>query len=86
MTATSANPIGVQIVQKAGLRDRIRKLAHRPPRVPTLIAIVMLPLLVSKIFPPGVGATPEAPAAARKELAGMGAMSRDEWITAVTFV
>ena len=46
----------------------------------------MLPLLVAKIFSPGVGATPEAPAAARKDLAGMGAMSRDEWITAVTFV
>ena len=30
---------------------------------------------------PGVGKTPEAPAAARKDLAGMGRMSRDEWIT-----
>ena len=45
----------------------------------------MLPLLVSKLFSPGVGATPEAPAAARKDLAGMGSMSRDEWITAVIF-
>jgi DASS family divalent anion:Na+ symporter len=33
-----------------------------------------------------VGKTPEAPAAARKDLAAMGAMSRDEWITAGTFV
>ncbi len=42
--------------------------------------------LVSKIFPPGIGATPEAPAAARKDLAAMGSMSRDEWITAAIFV
>jgi divalent anion:Na+ symporter, DASS family len=54
--------------------------------VPSLIAIGLLPLIVAKIFPPRVGKTPEAPAAARKELASMGSMSRDEWITAVTFV
>jgi len=46
----------------------------------------MLPVLVSKLFPPRVGATPEAPAAARAELARMGPLSRDEWITAVIFV
>src|SRR5678815_5536316 len=40
----------------------------------------------AKIFPPRVGKTPEAPAAARKELAAMGSLSRDEWITAGTFV
>jgi DASS family divalent anion:Na+ symporter len=45
----------------------------------------MLPLLVAKLFPPRVGATPEAPAAARADLAGMGPMSRDERITALTF-
>ena len=54
--------------------------------MPSLVAIGLLPLLVAKLFPPRVGKTPEAPAAARKELAGMGRMSRDEWITAVTFV
>jgi DASS family divalent anion:Na+ symporter len=53
--------------------------------VPTLLAIVMLPWLVSKLFPPGVGATPEAPAAARKDLAAMGSLSRDETITAAVF-
>jgi len=45
----------------------------------------MLPLLVAKLFPPRVGATPEAPAAARAELASMGKLSRDEWITAIVF-
>jgi DASS family divalent anion:Na+ symporter len=84
MTATSCNPIGVQIAEKAGLEISFTKWLL-VSSVPTLIAIVMLPLLVSKIFPPGVGATPEAPAAARKELAAMGTMSRDELITAATF-
>jgi DASS family divalent anion:Na+ symporter len=85
LTATSCNPIGVQIAQKVGVNISFGSWLLASS-VPTLIAILMLPLLVSKIFSPGVGATPEAPAAARKDLAGMGPMSRDEWITAATFV
>jgi divalent anion:Na+ symporter, DASS family len=85
MTATSANPVGVQIVQKAGLDITFGKWLLASV-VPSVIALGLLPLLVAKIFPPRVGKTPDAPAAARKELAGMGGMSREEWITAVTFV
>jgi DASS family divalent anion:Na+ symporter len=84
MTATSCNPIGVQMVQSAGLEIGFGKWLLASA-VPSLLAIVLLPLLVAKIFPPGVGKTPGAPAAARSELAGMGKMSRDEWITAGTF-
>ncbi len=84
LTATSANPIGVQIAQKAGLEFSFGSW-FLYSSVPTLAAIGMLPLLVAKLFPPGVGSTPEAPVAARKDLAAMGSMSRDEWITALTF-
>ena len=75
----------MQIVQQAGLEIDFGKWLLASA-VPSLIAIALLPLIVAKLFPPRVGKTPEAPAAARKELAGMGRMSRDEWITAVTFV
>jgi DASS family divalent anion:Na+ symporter len=85
MTATSANPIGVQIARQSGLEIGFGSWLLASC-VPALFAIGVLPLLVSKLFPPRVGATPEAPAAARAELAGMGPMSRNEWITAVTFV
>ena len=85
MTATSCNPIAVQIVQKAGLEINFGKW-FLASAVPSLIAIGLLPLIVAKIFPPRVGKTPEAPAAARRDLASMGSMSRDEWITAATFV
>ena len=85
LTATSCNPIGVQIAHKAGLEIGFGGWLFASS-VPTLTAILMLPLLVAKIFSPGVGATPDAPAAARKDLATMGSMSRDEWITAVTFI
>jgi len=85
MTATSANPIAVQIAEKAGLKIDFARW-FLASSVPSLIAIGLLPLIVAKIFPPGVGKTPEAPAAARRELAEMGKLSRDEWITAVTFI
>jgi DASS family divalent anion:Na+ symporter len=85
MTATSCNPIAVQIVQKAGLDINFGKW-FLASAVPSLIAIGLLPLIVAKIFPPRVGKTPEAPTAARRDLASMGSMSRDEWITAATFV
>jgi DASS family divalent anion:Na+ symporter len=54
--------------------------------VPTLFALALLPLLIYKVFPPEVKATPEAPEAARKALAAMGPLSLQEKIVAATFV
>lgn len=85
LTATSCNPIGAQIAKEAGVTLGFADW-FIAASVPTLVAIAALPLLVSRLFPPGVGATPEAPVAARRDLAGMGPMSRAEWITAITFV
>jgi len=84
LTATSGNPIAVQIAQKSGVEIGFGSWILASC-VPALIAIFMLPLLVLKLFPPGVGKTPEAPKAARAELAVMGRMSRDERITALVF-
>jgi len=85
MTATSANPIGVQIVRENGIEINFFKWVLTAS-VPALTAIVLLPWVVSKLFAPGVGKTPEAPVAARKALADLGPLSREEWITAVAFV
>src|SRR6187402_561988 len=51
MTATSANPIAVQIVEKAGLPIDFAKW-FLASSVPSLLAIILLPILVAKIFPP----------------------------------
>jgi divalent anion:Na+ symporter, DASS family len=84
MTATSVNPIGVQLVKEFGLQIGFGSW-FAAASVPALTAIVLLPRVVAWIFPPGVGATPDAPVAARKALASLGPMSRDERITAATF-
>ncbi len=84
MTATSANPLGVQIAKGFGVEIGFGKWLV-VAAVPALIAILLLPWLVARIFPPGIGQTPDAPVAARKELAALGPLKRDEWITAGIF-
>jgi DASS family divalent anion:Na+ symporter len=85
MTATSANPIGIQLVREFGLEIGFGKWLIAAS-VPALTALLIIPPLISRLFPPGVGETPDAPVAARKALAALGPLSRDEWITAVAFV
>jgi DASS family divalent anion:Na+ symporter len=85
MTATSANPIGIQIVREFGLEIGFGKWLVFAS-VPALTAILLLPRIVARLFPPGVGKTPDAPVAAKKALGELGPLSRDERITAVAFV
>jgi DASS family divalent anion:Na+ symporter len=84
MTATSANPIGIQVVKEFGVDIGFGKW-FRVASVPALAGILLLPRVVARFFPPGVSETPEAPVEARKALAELGPLSRNEWITAVTF-
>ncbi len=45
--------------------------------------MIVTPLLLYKLMPPGIKETPDAPAAAAKRLEAMGPMGRDETIMAV---
>ena len=85
MTATSANPIAMQVAREFGVTV---SFGHWfvASSIPSLAAIVVLPWLLARLFPPGIGATPEAPFAARTELEKLGPLSREEWITAVAFM
>jgi DASS family divalent anion:Na+ symporter len=85
MTATSANPIAIQVAKEYGFEVGFGKWLLLSS-VPALTAILVLPWLIARLFPPGVGETPEAPAAARKALAELGPLSREERITAIAFV
>ena len=85
MTATSANPIGIQVVKEFGIEIGFGKWLIIAS-VPALTAILLLPRVVAMVFPPGVGKTPEAPLAARKALSELGPLSRNEWITAFAFL
>ena len=84
MTATSSNPIGVQVARQFGVDIGFGKWLITAS-VPALITILLLPRVIARLFPPGVGATPDAPVAARKELRALGPLTRDEWITSAIF-
>ncbi len=84
LTAASTNPIGVSVVTEYGLKIDFSSWLVAAS-VPALTAILLLPLVLYRLYPPGVTATPEAPAAARGALRTMGPLSRDEWIVAVSF-
>ena len=84
LTATSANPIGVSLAAQYGVNIDFGTW-FLAASVPALATILLLPLVLYRLFPPGVTGTPDAPAAARKELHTMGPLSRDEWIVAVAF-
>ena len=84
LTATSVNPIGVSVAAQYGLTINFGSW-FVAASVPTLTAILLLPLFLYWLYPPGVAASPGAPAAARAALRSMGPLSRDEWIVAVSF-
>jgi len=84
LTATSVNPIGVSVAAQYGLTINFGSW-FLAASVPTLTAILLLPLFLYWLYPPGVAASPGAPAAARAALRSMGPLSRDEWIVAVSF-
>ena len=84
LTATSVNPIGAQIAADVGVAIGFGWWLTAAS-VPTLAAILLLPIVVRRLFPPGVSETPDAPRAARAALASMGSMKRDELITAAAF-
>jgi len=85
LTAMAGNPLGAEIGRSMGFQISFGSwlLASLAP---TLLLLGLLPLLLYKVYPPEVKATPEAPAAARKALAEMGPFSLHEKIVAATFV
>jgi DASS family divalent anion:Na+ symporter len=84
LTATSGNPIAVSLAAPYGVKINFGSWML-VASIPVLTMIALLPLILYKLFPPGVTDTPDAPKAAKEALRGMGRLTRDEWIVAVAF-
>ena len=85
LTAMAANPLGTEIARRFGVQIGFGSWLIASS-VPTLVAMTLLPLVLYKVIRPEVESTPEAPAAARKALAALGPLSRDEKIVLLVFV
>jgi divalent anion:Na+ symporter, DASS family len=84
LTATSANPIAVSLATPYGVKINFG-FWMLAASIPVLTMIALLPLVLYKLFPPGVTDTPDAPRVAKESLREMGRLTRDEWIVAVAF-
>src|SRR5215475_72910 len=65
LTATSGNPIAVSLAQHYGVKISFGSWMIASS-IPVLAMIALLPLILYRVFPPGVTKTPEAPKAARE--------------------
>jgi len=84
LTAMAANPLGAEMARTFGVEIDFGSWLI-VASAPTLTAMALLPLVLYKAIAPEVTATPLAPAAARKALAALGPLRRQEKVVAVTF-
>ncbi len=84
ITAMAANPLAVNLAGAEGISISWGLWAMAG-LVPGLVCLLTVPLILYAIFPPETKDTPDAPEAAKKELAKLGPLSRDEKITAAAF-
>ena len=85
LTAMAANPLGAEIARPFGVEIGFGSWLLASS-VPTLVAMLLLPLLLYKLMSPEVTVTPEAPAAAKRALARLGPLSLHEKLVLGTFV
>jgi len=85
LTAMAGNPLGAAIASEYGINIGFGSWLIAAS-VPTLTCMVVLPYVYYKMIKPEVTAMPEAPANARKSLAEMGPLTRDQKVVAGAFV
>lgn len=85
LTAMAANPLGTEIARALGVEIGFGSWLLAAS-VPTLTGMLLMPPLLHWLIGPELTATPEAPAAARRALAALGPLARDEKIVLAAFV
>jgi divalent anion:Na+ symporter, DASS family len=85
LTAMAANPLGAEIAKTYGVHIGFGSWLIASS-VPTLLGMVLLPLVLYRVIRPEVTATPRAPAEARRALSTLGPWTRAQKIVAATFL
>ncbi|MBD3824561.1 MAG: DASS family sodium-coupled anion symporter [Epsilonproteobacteria bacterium] len=85
LSAMAANPVGVAIAKEFGVVISYGSW-FLGAIMPISILFILIPLLLYKIYPPQIKATPDAPAIAREALNKMGRVGKNEWIMGFIFL
>ena len=86
MTAMAANPL-IAVLSKQVLKIDISwGLWALAAAVPGIVALIVMPYFLYKVYPPELKHTPEAKELATQELIKRGSMSRDEKIVLALFI
>jgi DASS family divalent anion:Na+ symporter len=85
LTAMVANPLSAEIAGHLGISMSFGGW-FVASIVPTLVAMLIMPPLLSRVIKPERTATPDAPAEARRQLAQLGPLTRNETIVLIAFV
>lgn len=85
VTAMAGNPLAVKFAEEQGVNITWGTWALGA-LVPGVVALMVMPWVMSKIYRPTLLHTPDAPGLAREQLKEAGSMSRGEWVMLVTFV
>jgi DASS family divalent anion:Na+ symporter len=83
-TGQASNPLAAQMAKGAGVDITIASW-FVAGIVPGILSILIVPWIASRLNPPSITHTPQAPAFAREELVKMGRVSRKEWIVFAVF-
>jgi DASS family divalent anion:Na+ symporter len=84
LTAMAGNPLAAEFARQQGISITWSAWL-RASIVPGLVSFLLVPLVVHALYPPAIRSTPEARTLARKELAALGPMRREEWILSIVF-
>lgn len=84
LTAMAVNPIGAKIAETMGIHITFGSWLLYAI-LPTLVAFILIPWVLFRIYPPELKTTPDAPKMAHEALRTMGSVSRNEWITGAVF-
>lgn len=79
LTSMAANPIAVEIAKEFGVTLTWVKW-FVAASVPGLVSLAIVPFLISKIIPPKIKESHDAPEIAKNKLKAMGPISYNEWI------
>ncbi|WP_228550552.1 DASS family sodium-coupled anion symporter [Endozoicomonas sp. OPT23] len=85
LTAMAGNPLVVKLAGDQGV-DISWGTWALGAIVPSLVCLLLMPLLLAKIAPPSIRETPKAVTMAANKLTELGSLKRDEWIMGATFV